>query len=112
MPSSTQARVAGASSTETSKARSGALVRALSAVGQRSLTFYLFQSLLLAPLMADWGLGLGVHLGTTAAVAIAIVVWLLSLPIAAWMDSRNLRGPAEMLLRRLTYGRLDPPRPR
>lgn len=107
VPTSAQARVPGASSTGTSAARTGSLVRALSAVGQRSLTFYLFQSLLLAPLMADWGLGLGVHLSTAGAVGSALVVWLLSLPIAAWMDSRSLRGPAEMLLRRLTYGRLD-----
>nr|WP_245354689.1 DUF418 domain-containing protein [Brachybacterium sacelli] len=90
--------------------RPGALMRALSAVGQRSLTFYLFQSLLLAPIMAGWGLGLGVHLSTAGAVGIALAVWLLSLPIAAQLGSRNLRGPAEMLLRRMTYGRYDPGR--
>lgn len=112
LPSSTQARVPGVAPTGASAPRTGALVRALSAVGQRSLTFYLLQSLLLAPLMADWGLGLGVHLSTAGAVAIALLVWLLSLPLAAWMDSRSVRGPAEMLLRRLTYGRLDPQRPR
>ncbi|MGO2360963.1 MAG: DUF418 domain-containing protein, partial [Brachybacterium tyrofermentans] len=112
IPSSTQARDPGAASTGASAARTGGLVRALSAVGQRSLTFYLLQSLLLAPLMADWGLGLGVHLSTAGAVGIALLVWLLSLPLAAWMDSRSVRGPAEMLLRRLTYGRLDPQGPR
>ncbi|MGP9539580.1 DUF418 domain-containing protein [Brachybacterium sp. AOP43-C2-M15] len=84
------------------------IVRVLAAVGQRSLTFYLFQSLLLAPLMASWALGLGQHLSTASAVAIALGVWLLSLPIAAWMDSRGLRGPAERLLRRMTYGAHDP----
>ncbi|MFC7375161.1 DUF418 domain-containing protein [Brachybacterium sp. GCM10030268] len=86
-------------------ARPGPLVRALSAVGQRSLTFYLFQSLLLAPIMAGWGFGLGAQLSTAPAVAIALAVWMVSLPIAAFMDSRSLRGPAEMLLRRMTYGR-------
>ena len=84
------------------------LMRALSAVGQRSLTFYLFQSLLLAPLMAGWGLGLGPHVGTAASVGIAFSVWLLSLPLGAWMDSRGMRGPAEALLRRMTYGKHDP----
>ncbi|MDN5600642.1 MAG: DUF418 domain-containing protein, partial [Brachybacterium sp.] len=83
-------------------------VRVLAAVGQRSLTFYLFQSLLLAPLMAAWGLGLAPHLSTWSAVAIAFGVWLLSLPIAAWMDARGIRGPAERLLRRMTYGKHDP----
>ncbi|WP_157975571.1 DUF418 domain-containing protein [Brachybacterium sp. YJGR34] len=83
------------------------LLRMLSAVGQRSLTFYLFQSLLIAPLMAGWGLGLAPSLSTWSAVAIALGVWLLSLPIAAWMDTRGMRGPAEALLRRMTYGRHD-----
>src|SRR5690606_25313467 len=85
------------------------VARALAAVGQRSLTFYLFQSLLLAPLMASWGLGLAPQLSTASAVGIAFGVWLLSLPIAAWMDARGMRGPAERLLRRLTYGRHDRP---
>jgi uncharacterized membrane protein YeiB len=84
------------------------IVRVLAAVGQRSLTFYLFQSLLMAPLMASWGLGLAPHLSTASAVAVAFGLWLVSLPIAAWMDSRRMRGPAELLLRRMTYGKLDP----
>lgn len=82
--------------------------RALSAVGKRSLTFYLFQSLLMAPLMAGWGLGLGEHLGTTQVLAVALGVWLLSLPLAMVLEARDRRGPAEVLLRRLTYGRHDP----
>jgi len=86
----------------------GLLPRVLSAVGQRSLTFYLFQSLLLAPLMASWAFRLGEHLSTTQAVAIALGVWAISLPIAALMDSRGVRGPAEMLLRRMTYGKHAP----
>lgn len=84
------------------------IVRALAAVGQRSLTLYLFQSLLLVPLMASWGLGLAPHLSTVSAVAVAFAAWLISLPIAAWMDSRGMRGPAELLLRRMTYGKHDP----
>jgi uncharacterized membrane protein YeiB len=39
---------------------------------------------------------------------VAFGLWLVSLPIAAWMDSRRMRGPAELLLRRMTYGKLDP----
>lgn len=81
------------------------VTRALAAVGQRSLTFYLLQSVVLVPLMASWGLGLAPLLDTSSAVAVAAGVWLVSLPIAAWMDSRGMRGPAEHLLRRMTYGR-------
>ena len=104
-------RAYGVPRAETAPARTrepGLLERTLAAVGQRSLTFYLFQSLLLAPLMAAWGLGLGGTLSTAPALAIAVGVWLLSLPIAAWMGARGIRGPAERLLRRMTYGRIDP----
>src|SRR5699024_2371603 len=84
------------------------IVRVLAAVGQRSLSFYLFQSVLLAPLLASWGLGLSPRLSTASAVGIALAVWLLSLPLAAWMESRGIRGPAERLLRRMAYGKHDP----
>ena len=83
----------------------GTVERMLAAVGRRSLTFYLFQSVLLAPLMAAWGLGQGGTLSTAPAVAVAFAVWLVSLPIALVMERRGWRGPAEPLLRRLTYGR-------
>src|SRR5699024_1087151 len=86
----------------------GPLPRALSAVGQRSLTIYLLQSVLLVPLMAAWGLGIAAHISTTGAVAIAFAVWLLCLPIASVMDARGMRGPAERLLRAMTYGKHDP----
>ena len=99
---------AAASEVPAPTAEPSGIVRVLAAVGQRSLTFYLFQSLLMAPLLASWGLGLAPHLSTASAVAVAFGVWLVSLPIAAWMDSRRMRGPAELLLRRMTYGKLDP----
>lgn len=83
-------------------------LRAVSAVGQRSLSFYLFQSVVFAPLLAAWGLGLGRHLSTWQAAAIAVAVWLASVGIAWLMDRRDVRGPAERLLRRMAYGKLDP----
>lgn len=78
--------------------------RLTASVGRRSLTFYLWQSVILAPLLSGWGLGLGAHLGTAGALAIAALVWVSSLPIAHWLDSRGSRGPAEVVLRRLSYG--------
>lgn len=88
------------------------LVRSLAALGERSLTFYLLQSVLFAPLLDMWGLGLGAHLGTTAALAVALVVWLVGLPLAMLLSREGRRGPAEAVLRRLTYGRYDPVGPR
>ncbi|MDO5499366.1 MAG: DUF418 domain-containing protein, partial [Propionibacteriaceae bacterium] len=83
--------------------RRGPVTRAFAAVGSRSLTFYLFQSVIFAPLLSAWGLGLGERINTTLAVAIAFGIWLASLVIASLLEARNLRGPAEVLLRKMTY---------
>lgn len=74
-------------------------------LGKRSLSFYLFQSVVFAPLLAAWGFGLGRTWNTTPAFLLAIGVWVASLALATWMESKNFKGPAEVVLRRLTYGR-------
>jgi uncharacterized membrane protein YeiB len=81
------------------------VVRALAAVGQRSLSCYLLQSVLFFGLLSVWGLGLGAELGTAAAYGIAVAVWGSTVLIAVLLDRAGRRGPAEVLLRRLTYGR-------
>lgn len=88
-------------------AHPGPVAKAIAGVGRRSLSFYLLQSVLLAPLLNAWGFGIGEHIGTTVAFTIATGVWIISLVLAVALDSRNARGPAESLLRRLTYGRDD-----
>lgn len=80
-------------------------VRAIAALGERSLSGYLLQSLIFAPLLCAWGLGLGGRLGATAAAGIAVATWLGSVLIAYLLGRAGRRGPAEVLLRRLTYGR-------
>lgn len=85
-------------------AEPGLLTRAVTAVGQRSLTFYLLQSIVFAPLLSAWGLGLGSQLGTAGVYLLAVSVWVVSVGIALVLDRRNLRGPFEVMLRRLTYG--------
>ncbi|MFC3689855.1 DUF418 domain-containing protein [Aquipuribacter hungaricus] len=76
----------------------------LAAVGERSLTCYLLQSVVLAPLLAPWGLALGDGLGTAAAYGTALTVWLVTVGVAWALATAGRRGPAEVLLRRLTYG--------
>lgn len=78
-------------------------VVAIGAVGKRSLSSYLGQSVLFAPLLAAWGLGLGGHLNSATTAAIAIGGWLV-LAVGAYLsERRGIRGPAEKLLRRLVY---------
>jgi uncharacterized protein len=77
---------------------------ALASLGERSLTGYLGQSLVLAPLLAPWGLALGDGLRLLPAYGLAAATWLLTLVVLARVRGR---GPFETVLRRLTYG---PPR--
>jgi uncharacterized protein len=81
-----------------------AAVGAFTAVGRRSLTCYLFQSVLLVPLMAPWAGGVGVGAGTAFVAAVAVGVYLASVALAVALERAGRRGPAEVLLRRLTYG--------
>ncbi|MEV3935822.1 DUF418 domain-containing protein [Glycomyces sp. NPDC049804] len=78
---------------------------ALAAVGERSLTSYLLQSFIMAPLLTAWGFGLGENMGYLAAFGIAFGTWLVTVLVAVALDKAGKRGPFEVLLRRLTYGR-------
>jgi len=76
---------------------------AVAAVGKRSLSCYLAQSVLCAPVLSAWGLGLGADLGSATMALYAIGVWLVIAVLAAWFERSRRRGPAEVLLRRLVY---------
>ena len=80
-------------------------VRALVALGRRSLSGYLAQSLVFGPVLAAWGLGLGAYLSSWSAVLIGVGVGSATVVVAYRMDLAGMRGPAEVLLRRLTYRR-------
>lgn len=81
----------------------GAVTGALLACGRRSLSCYLAQSVAFVFLPA-WTFGVGARIGLWEAALIGLGAWLVILVIAAWSDRAGVRGPAEVLLRRLTYG--------
>ncbi|MEQ3553246.1 DUF418 domain-containing protein [Pseudonocardia nematodicida] len=76
---------------------------AVTAVGKRSLTCYVGQSVLCAPLLAAWGLGLGAVFGSAGMAAFATGVWLVTVAVAVALERRGHPGPLEVLLRRLVY---------
>jgi len=92
------------------------VLRALAVGGQRSLSCYLGQSVLFCALLPAWTLGLGARLTVAQAASVAVGVWLVLLLVAMASARAGHRGPAEILLRRLTYGRRGrapfPPAPR
>ncbi|OPF83120.1 hypothetical protein VT50_0205225 [Streptomyces antioxidans] len=81
-------------------------VEALTALGQRSLSGYLLQSLAWVLLLSPFALALGERTGspTLAACLSAVLVWLATVAGSHLLQRRSLPGPAEKLLRRLTYG--------
>ncbi|MEV2192778.1 DUF418 domain-containing protein [Streptomyces phaeochromogenes] len=83
------------------------VVTAVSAVGKRSLSCYLAHSLLFAPVLAAWGLGLGEHLSSWTMALFAVGVWLITVAGAYALERAGRRGPAEAGLRRLMYGGRD-----
>lgn len=87
------------------KNRSGPVVRAISACGQRSLSCYLFQSVVFVALLMPYTLGLGGVLGSAEVALVAIGTWLVSVLLADQLRRMGKRGPAEVLLRSLTYRR-------
>ncbi|YCK38469.1 DUF418 domain-containing protein [Actinomadura sp. ATCC 39365] len=87
------------------RSRLGPLSAALAALGRRSLTFYLFQSAVFLVLFYPFTLGLSDDVGFAAAFGIALAVGAVSIVLANWLHRTGRRGPMEVLLRRLTYGR-------
>ncbi|SFM88457.1 Uncharacterized membrane protein YeiB [Pseudonocardia ammonioxydans] len=86
----------------------GPVGSAVSAVGKRSMTSYLGQSVLCAPLLAAWGFGLGAVLDSATMALFAVAVWLVTVAFAVWLERRGKPGPAESLLRRLVYRERQP----
>lgn len=81
----------------------GPVGRALRAVGVRSLTCYLLQSVLFVIPLRGWAGGLGEHLSSAQVVAWAVGVWLVTVAVAVLLERAGRRGPAETLYRRLVY---------
>ncbi|MEV0592025.1 DUF418 domain-containing protein [Nonomuraea cavernae] len=83
--------------------RRGRLTVAVEALGQRSMSLYLFQSVVFVVVFGPYGFGLQDDLGLAGATGVAAATWLSSLVIADLMRRAGHRGPAEILLRRLAY---------
>ena len=80
-------------------------LQALIALGKRSMTGYLLQSILFVLLTSTFTIGLGRGQGAWEATLIAILIWAITLVIAYALEKTNLRGPFEVVHRRLSYGR-------
>lgn len=77
----------------------------LAAAGTWSMTLYVTQSVAFDLLFPPWALGLGLTVGVTGAVVIALATWAVTVLVAGALARRGHRGPLELLTRRAAYGR-------
>ncbi len=80
-------------------------VVAIVAVGQRSMTCYLAQSVVWAIAFTPFFLDLSSTLTVTTTALLAIATWLATIGLAERMRRADYRGPFEVLIRRITYFR-------
>ena len=80
--------------------KSGRFTKAIVALGQRSMSFYLFQSMMFVAILSPYAGGIGGEIGQLESDIIAVFVWILSVFVANYMDQRQIRGPFETFLRK------------
>jgi len=85
--------------------RPGPISRGFAALGRRSLTGYLLQSVVFIAVFPAYTLGFGGVIGIAEATQVAVLAWLASLVLAIVLEAFDKPGPAEALLRRFVYGR-------
>lgn len=78
---------------------------AFNALGKRSMTGYLGQTIIFFPLTSVFLLDIGHDFPIAGQMALATGVWLITLLVAWVMEQRGVPGPFEKLHRRISYGR-------
>ena len=81
------------------------------ALGKRSMSGYIAQSVFFIILVTPAGFGLGAHASVTGKIAIGLLVFVLTLIVAAVLEAWGKPCPFEWVHRRLAYGptkRIEP----
>ncbi|WP_116953565.1 DUF418 domain-containing protein [Jiangella endophytica] len=85
--------------------RTGRITEAIRATGQRSMTCYLLQSVVWAAAFTPFLLDLSGTLTVAGTALLATATWAATVAVADRMRRTGRRGPFELLVRRVTYGR-------
>ncbi|MFG1812514.1 DUF418 domain-containing protein [Kribbella sp. NPDC049174] len=83
--------------------RQGPITLAIAAVGQRSLTCYLAQSVVWTVVFTPYLLDLSRTLSTATTALLAVATWLATVLLAERMRRVGYRGPFEIMIRKFTY---------
>lgn len=81
----------------------GVIIKAITAMGKRSLTFFVIHEVLIVILLSPIAFNLGASLTITSSVLLGIVMWFTTLSIAYFMEQKQMVGPLEKYMRYLTY---------
>lgn len=81
----------------------GRVVTAIAAVGQRSMTCYLCQSVVWTIVFTPYLLDLSRPMSPFTTALLSFATWGATVLLADWMRRTGRRGPFEVLLRRVTY---------
>jgi uncharacterized protein len=84
------------------------LLAPLAPVGRMALSNYLLQSVACAFIFTGYGLGLYGQVGEAAGLALSLAIFACQIPLSAWWLRHFRFGPAEWLLRTVTYLRVQP----
>ncbi|MBN1311188.1 MAG: DUF418 domain-containing protein [Anaerolineae bacterium] len=85
-------------------------LRPLAAVGRLSLSNYLFQTAVCTTIFYSYGLGLYGKIGPALGAVLAVVIYLVQIPLSVLWVRYFRFGPFEWLWRSLTYGHWQPMR--
>ncbi|WP_053203221.1 DUF418 domain-containing protein [Jiangella muralis] len=85
--------------------RTGRIIEAIRATGQRSMTCYLLQSVVWTAVFTPFLLDLSGTLTVTTTALLATATWAATVVVADQLRQHGRRGPFEVLVRRVTYGR-------
>lgn len=81
----------------------GVIVKAIAAMGKRSLTFFVIHEVLIVILLSPIAFNLGAHLTVTTSVLLGTIMWIVTLFIAYFTEQRQIEGPLEKYMRSLVY---------
>lgn len=77
-------------------------------IGKMALTIYLMQTLICCSIFYGWGLGYFGDVSRVQQFTVVIAVWVVLISFAQFWMKRHQFGPMEWLMRRLTYGKMQP----
>lgn len=75
-------------------------------LGRMSLTMYLLQSIILSVLFYNWGFGLYGYVDVELGIYICVAIILVQIVIAELWFMKFKYGPVEIILKKLTYGKM------